>query len=77
MPEVSEAASLGAAILAGVARGHFSDVHAGAEAWVKVARAYSPDMKMHEEYKGRYLNYLKLYPAVKKAGIAYSREGIR
>lgn len=76
VPEVSEAASLGAAILAGVARGHFSDVHAGAEAWVKVARAYSPDMKMHEEYKGRFQNYLKLYPAMKKAGLAYPREGI-
>ena len=75
VPEISEAASFGAAILASVARGLFSDVRAGAEAWVKVARAYLPDMKMHEEYKGRFLNYLKLYPALKRAGIVYTREG--
>ncbi|MGA2642616.1 MAG: FGGY family carbohydrate kinase [Spirochaetia bacterium] len=71
VPQVSEAASYGAAILAGVSVGHFPDARAGAQSWVKVARTYQPDMGMHEKYAGRYANYLKLYPSLRKAGITY------
>jgi sugar (pentulose or hexulose) kinase len=51
--------------------GHFSSIHAAVNAWVQVARAYEPDMKMHDMYEEKYRNYLKLYPALKNARIAF------
>ncbi len=71
VPAVAEAASLGAAILAAVSAGHFPSAQAGADAWVKEARAYEPDLREHERYETRYRDYLKLYPCLKKAGLGY------
>jgi len=71
VPTTSEAASLGAAILAAASVGYFPNVQAGAHAWVKLARTFEPDAGMHDIYELKYSNYLKLYPCLKKMGIRY------
>jgi xylulokinase len=71
VPMTSEAASLGAAILAAASVGHFPNAQAGAQAWVTVARTFEPDAAMREIYELKYGNYLKLYPSLKKTGIMY------
>ena len=63
---VSEAASLGAAILAGVSIDTFSSPQEGAQQWVKIDRVFEPDIKRHLQYRERYQNYLKIYPALKE-----------
>ena len=64
--KVSEAVSLGAAILAGVGINIFTSPQQGAQQWVKTDRAFEPDVKQHSQYRERYQNYLKIYPALKE-----------
>lgn len=64
--KVSEAASLGAAILAGVGINSFTSPQEGARQWVKIDRVFEPDIKRHSQYRERYQNYLKIYPALKE-----------
>ena len=64
--EVSEAASLGAAILAGVGIGSFSSAEDGVEQMVRVAQTYSPRSEEHKKYQDRYQIYLQLQPALSK-----------
>ncbi len=64
--KVSEAVSLGAAILAGVGINIFTSPQQGARRWVKTDRAFEPDLKQHSQYRERYQNYLKIYPALKE-----------
>jgi len=64
--KVSEAASLGAAILAGVSINNFDSPQEGAGHWVKINKIFEPDMKRHSQYMERYQNYLKIYPALKE-----------
>jgi len=64
--EVSEAASLGAAILAGVGIGSFDSPQEGARKWVKIDRVFEPDIKQRSQYRERYHNYLKIYPTLKQ-----------
>ena len=71
VPQISEAASLGAAILAAVSTGFFADAQAGSREWVKAARTFEPDSRMHDRYTEKYANYLKLYPCLRMAGIRY------
>jgi xylulokinase len=71
VPAIPEAASLGAAILGAVGAGHFPTPRAGADAWVKTRSVVEPDERMHERYRDKYRNYLKLYPALKSARIEY------
>jgi len=71
VPAIPEAASLGAAILGAVGAGYFPTAIAGADAWVKIGSVVMPDAHMHERYLEKYGNYLKLYPALKEAGIQY------
>jgi xylulokinase len=71
VPHITEAASLGAAILAAVGAGHFADAEEGSRAWVKTARRYEPDEGMYERYADKYANYLRIYPSLKKSGITY------
>ncbi len=71
VPTVSEAASLGAAILAAVSARHFPDAETGAREWVKVARTFEPDSERHKLYEEKYENYQKIYPSLRKSGITY------
>jgi len=64
--KVSEAVSLGAAILAGVGINIFTSPQEGAQQWVKTDRIFEPDVKQHSQYRERYQNYLKIYPALKE-----------
>ncbi len=64
--KVSEAVSLGAAILAGVGIDTFDSPQEGARQWVKIDRIFEPDIKQHAHYRERYQNYLKIYPALKE-----------
>ncbi|TKJ46579.1 hypothetical protein CEE34_08265 [Candidatus Aerophobetes bacterium Ae_b3a] len=64
--KVSEAASLGAAILAGVSIDIFTSPQQGARQWVKIDRIFEPDVKQHSQYRERYHTYLKIYPTLKE-----------
>ena len=64
--KVSEAVSLGAAILAGVGINIFASPQEGARQWVKTDRVFEPDVKRHSQYRERYHRYLKIYPTLKE-----------
>jgi Sugar (pentulose and hexulose) kinases len=63
---ISEAGTLGVAILAGTASGIYSSHEEAVKGLVKIKREYHPDPKMHELYMERYLTYKRIYPAVKQ-----------
>ncbi len=64
--EVSEAACLGAAILAGAASGVFRSVDEGVSRTVRVKDTYRPAPSMKRQYLERYELYKKLYPTLKR-----------
>jgi xylulokinase len=66
VPEVTEAAGIGAAILAGVAAGVFSNAASAIDSHLKIKRTYTPDPGIKALYDERYELYKKLYPAVKE-----------
>lgn len=59
--ETSEAASLGTAILAGKALGIFSSAREAADLLVRTRATYEPNMRLHEQYRGLYSHYIKIY----------------
>ncbi|NJN81069.1 MAG: hypothetical protein HC802_01460 [Caldilineaceae bacterium] len=61
-PIVTEAACLGAAILAGVATGVYVDCRAAVEASVSWQAAIAPEPERVAAYEGRYRLYRELYP---------------
>jgi xylulokinase len=65
-PEVTEAAGMGAAILAGVASGVFSDAASAIDSHLKIKKVYSPNLGIKVLYDEHYEIYKKLYPAVKE-----------
>ncbi|MCJ7624271.1 MAG: FGGY-family carbohydrate kinase, partial [Anaerolineaceae bacterium] len=65
-PEVTEAAGMGAAILAGVAAGVFPDTAAAIDSHLKIKKIYTPNPDIKALYDERYHLYKKLYPAVKE-----------
>lgn len=67
IPRVAGAASLGAAILAAVAAGHFKSFNEAARSMVHVAEAYEPSPKLHEEYAKLYEAYVEVYRRIEKA----------
>jgi len=62
--DVSEAACLGVAILAGVATGAFSSIQEGVTHMVKVKRVYEPDKTMHQRYMEKAQRFAKIYPTL-------------
>ncbi len=64
-PRVTEAGTLGAAILAGVGAGVFQSVEEGVRAMVSLDRTFEPDPARHRAYAGRYAQYRKLWPLMK------------
>ena len=62
VPEVTEAACLGAAILASAARGNCQSLDAAVADAVKINRKFAPSTEDAEAYGRRYILYCKLYP---------------
>ena len=65
-PEVTEAAGMGAAILAGVAAGVFTDAASAIDSHLKIKKIYEPNPGIKALFDERYELYKKLYPAVKE-----------
>ncbi len=63
---VSEAGTLGVAILAGTACGVFRSHQEAAAELVRKARVFEPDPRRHEQYQERYATYKKLYPLMQE-----------
>ena len=64
-PKISEAGTLGAAIIAGTGCGIFPSLEAGIEAMVKLDRVYMPDPQTQRLYEGRFEKYKQLWPLMK------------
>lgn len=65
VPEVAEAPSLGAAVLAAVGAGHFGSIDDGIAAMVRPGRRIEPDPARAARYDEIYRRYAQLYPALK------------
>ncbi|HDI75260.1 MAG TPA: xylulokinase [Thermoprotei archaeon] len=66
IPEVTDAAALGSAILAGLACGAYSSVEKAVEEAVRIKEIYEPDLELHEKYLELYEKYEKAYQVVEK-----------
>ncbi|MBN1266890.1 MAG: hypothetical protein JXA25_15450 [Anaerolineales bacterium] len=60
--KVTEAGTLGAAMMAGVGIGFFSSIQESAGAMVQTERTFEPDKQRTGQYKRRYEAYKKLWP---------------
>jgi xylulokinase len=65
VPQVSEAACWGAAILAGVGAGLFADPAQAAEEMLRLESRFEPDPERSARYAQRYDLYREIYPAVR------------
>ena len=65
-PEVTEAAGMGAAALAGHAAGNFEDPGEAVNERLKIKKVYKPVPENRKRFDERYELYKKLYPAVKE-----------
>jgi xylulokinase len=63
-PQVTEAAALGAALLAGAGAGLFASVPEAAQRFLRLTRTYTPDPARHADYTRQYELYREVYPAV-------------
>jgi xylulokinase len=63
-PRVTEAAALGAALLAGVGAGSFPSVAVAAGRFLQLNETYLPDPARHDRYTRQYELYRQVYPAV-------------
>jgi xylulokinase len=61
-PTITEAGTLGAAIIAGVGSGIFSSFDEGVGAMVNLERCFEPDQTQHQHYMERYEQYKRLWP---------------
>jgi len=61
-PRITEASALGAAILAGLGAGVFSNTEEAVSALVQVERVFTPDAGRHRQYEERFALYGQLYP---------------
>jgi xylulokinase len=67
--EVSEAASLGAAILGGLARGLYDDAHDAVSAAVRCTDTYHPDEGCHARYQELYKIYRDIYSTLRPLNV--------
>jgi len=65
VPDVTEASSLGAAILAGYGIGLYKTIKETAGNMIKVNEVYYPDSKNKDLYEEKYSLYKKMYPLLK------------
>jgi xylulokinase len=66
VPEVEEAGTLGAAVMAGAACGVYRDVADGVKRLVRIRRTYTPDPVRHEQYMEIFERYRRMYRCVKQ-----------
>ncbi|MBI4243741.1 MAG: hypothetical protein HY606_06585 [Planctomycetes bacterium] len=64
--KVSEAASLGTAILAGKASGIFKSTQEAVDRLIKIEKVYEPDASEHNQYQEKYQRYLKIYDLLRE-----------
>jgi xylulokinase len=62
--DVSEAACLGVAIVAGVATETFTSIEDGVTHMVKVKRVYEPDLAIHDRYLEKAQRFAQIYPTL-------------
>jgi xylulokinase len=62
VPQVTEAALMGAAVFAGVGAGLVPDITTGANQMVRINQILEPDSKRHQHYTRMYRIYERLYP---------------
>jgi xylulokinase len=67
IPYVTEAASLGSAILAGLATKTYPDVNRAIKNVVKIETIYNPRNELHEKYIKIYKTYRRIYTYLEKA----------
>ncbi len=60
-PECSDAASLGAAVLAAVGTGAFGSIEEASESWYRPARVFEPNPSLYACYRDIYERYLDIY----------------
>jgi len=65
VPKVTEAACLGAALLAGTAAGVYTDLTSAVEQVVEVSRTVSPNPRSVSAYDQRYQLYQQIYPLLR------------
>jgi xylulokinase len=65
VPQITEAASWGAAVLAGVGAGVFHDAASAVQSTLQLDHAFEPDPSRRATYQTRYEIYRQLYPALK------------
>ncbi len=70
---ISEAAALGAALLAGKAIGTYSNFFEAVNSIVRVQRTFTPRKNETDEYEEHYQDYKRLYPAVRDLNHRFSR----
>jgi xylulokinase len=68
MPEVDEGPAFGAALLASVGAGDFTDIGLACEASVRIASVTEPDPHRFPLYRERHAAYRALYPALRGGG---------
>jgi xylulokinase len=69
-PTVEEGAAFGAALLAGVAAGHFATVAQAADATVRIRDVVEPEPCWRRLYDESYARYRALYPALRSVAAA-------
>jgi xylulokinase len=65
VPDVDEAVSLGAALLAGIGTGVYADAHDAFRHVYRTGTTYVPDPQAQACYRELYARYESLYPAIK------------
>jgi len=65
-PKITEAGTLGAAIIAGTGRGVFSSFEDGVEAMVSLERTFEPNRRQQKLYESRFEMYRRLWPLMKE-----------
>jgi xylulokinase len=65
VPEVTDAACLGAALLAGVGAGVYADLQQAVSRAVRLERKIEPDRACVNAYQARYALYQRVYPSLK------------
>lgn len=71
----SEGAAYGAALLAGVGAGAWTDVAAACRACVKITGSTQPEPSQVDAYRQAYPLFQELYPALKTSFARFSRIG--
>ncbi len=64
-PQITEAGTLGAAILAGMGKGIFNGAQAGVEAMVRLDRTFEPNPAKEKSYERPYAHYKQIWPLMK------------